>query len=129
MAEKKIKFREIILESGTKILLGKDEKSNEELVKKFKGKENLILHTSKPGSPFGVIEKEKPSKMDLNLSGSAVASYSQDWRDNKKDVVIHVFDGKKVFKRKGMKIGTFGVKKFKRIKVKKEDIINFEKRK
>ena len=62
MAEKKIKFREIILESGTKILLGKDEKSNEELMKKFKGKENLILHTSKPGSPFGVIEKEKPSK-------------------------------------------------------------------
>ena len=125
----KIKFREIILESGTKILLGKDEKSNEELMKKFKGKENLILHTSKPGSPFCVIDNLKPTKKDVEETAVVCAKYSQDWRDNKKDVVIHVFDGKKVFKRKGMKIGTFGVKKFKRIKVKKEDIINFEKKK
>ena len=129
MAEKKIKFREIKLESGTKILLGKDENSNDDLMKEFKGKDNVILHTSKPGSPFCVIEGLDSSNKDIKASGQVCASYSQDWRDNKKDVVIHVFDGRKVFKRKGMKIGTFGVKKFKRIKVKKEDIINFEKKK
>ena len=44
---KKIKFREIELESGEKITLGKDEKNNDELMKKFKGKENTIIHTSK----------------------------------------------------------------------------------
>ena len=115
--------------SGAQIILGRDENSNDKLMKKFKGKENVILHTSSPGSPFCVINDLKPTKKDIGETAIVCAKYSQDWRDNKKDVVVHVFDGKKVFKRKGMKIGSFGVRKFKKIKVKKEDIINFEKKK
>jgi predicted ribosome quality control (RQC) complex YloA/Tae2 family protein len=123
-----MKFREIILESGTIILLGKDAKSNEELVKQFRGKKNTIMHTIASGSPFCVIkELIIPSRGDINTSGAICAAYSQDWRDNKADVKIHAFTGKDVYKRKGMKLGTFGVKKFKVIKVKKEDIIKFKK--
>ena len=127
MAKKKGNFREIILKSGTNILLGKDAKSNEELVKEFKGKENIILHTAEPGSPFCVIKDLNPLKKDIDASGAICASYSQNWRDNRKDVIVHVFDGKKVFKRKGMKIGTFGVRKFRKVKVKKKDILKFKK--
>jgi|TARA_Y100000310_G_C20504716_1_gene725826 predicted ribosome quality control (RQC) complex YloA/Tae2 family protein len=129
MKGKKTKFREFKLKSGTKIILGKDEKSNDELMKEFKGKENVILHTSSPGSPFGVIENLKPSKKEIYLSSSVVASYSQDWRDNKKDVMIDVFTGKDISKRFWMKKGTWKVKKSKKIKIKKQDIKNANNRK
>lgn len=121
-----MKFREIELASGVKVSLGKDEKNNDELMKKFKGKSNTILHTAAPGSPFCVIKKEKPSLKDVYLSGSACASYSQDWRDNKRNVIMHKFTGKDVSKKKGMKTGTWDVKKFKRIKIKKKNILKFE---
>ena len=130
MAEKKIKFREIKLESETKILLGKDENSNDELMKEFKGRDNIILHTSKPGSPFCVIEGNfKPSNKDIKASGQVCASYSQDWRDNKKDVIVHVFTGKDILKRRWMKKGSWKVKNPRIIKIKKRDIENIEKKK
>jgi len=129
MANKKIKFREIELKPGSKILLGKNEENNDELMKEFKGKENIILHTVAPGSPFCVIDDLKPSKQIINISGGACASYSQDWRDNKKDTMVNIFTGKDISKNIFMKKGTWKVKKARKIKVKKEDIIKFEKRK
>ena len=122
-------FRKIKLESGTKILLGKDENSNDELMKEFKGKDNIILHTSKPGSPFCVIEDLDPSNKDIKASGAACASYSQDWRDNKKDVIVHVFTGKDISKKIWMKKGSWKVKNPKVIKIKKRDIEKIEKKK
>lgn len=119
---KLMKFKSFITKSGTFIFIGKDRKQNEELVKKFIDKNNIIMHTAAPGSPFCVIDNLKPSKEDISTSGAACARYSQDWRDNKADVKVHVFDGKKVYKRKDMPVGTFGVKKFKIIKVRKKDI-------
>ena len=119
-----MKFREVILKSGAKIILGKDAKSNEELVNKFKGKENIIFHTSKPGSPFGVIEKEDPTAEEIHAGAIVVARYSQDWRDNKKDVKIDVFRGKSVYKLKDMPTGTFGITHKLTIIVKKQKILN-----
>lgn len=118
-----MKFREITLESGTRIFLGKDAEQNEELVKEYLGKENIIIHTAKPGSPFCVIDKSKPLKKEIKGSAVHCAKHSQDWRDNRNDVEVHVFTGKDVYKRKGMKIGTFGVRNFKALKVKKEDLL------
>ena len=123
----KMKFREKTLESGTKIILGKNAESNEKLVKEFKRKPNLILHTVTPGSPFCVIEKTlKPSNEDINTSGAICARYSRDWRDNKKDVKVNIFTGKDVYKLKSMPIGTFGVKKSRTMVVKKEEIQKFK---
>ncbi len=122
-----MKFRKIKLESGTQLLLGKNAEQNEELVKQFKGKDNVIMHTAEPGSPFCVIDNLKPTNKDMVASGAICAGYSQDWRDNKSDVIVHVFTGKDIRKRKGMKVGTFGVKKFKKIKVKKEYIEKWKK--
>ncbi len=117
-----MKFRDMDLTSGKKILLGKNAKQNEELVNQFKEKGNIILHTSNPGSPFCIIDDLKPSMKDVNEAAIYCASYSQDWRDNKTDVNIHRFIGKNVYKLKGMKEGTFGVKKYKLIKVKRQEI-------
>jgi len=119
-----MKFREFMTSSEKKVVCGKDAESNEELVKGFIGKENKIFHTEKPGSPFCVIEDLKPNKKDIQETATICASKSQDWRDNRNDVAVHVFTGKDVYKRKGMKKGMFGVRKFTTIKVKKREIEN-----
>jgi len=124
-----MKPREFILSTGTKILLGKNAENNDELVKKFKGKENIILHTVEPGSPFCVIEKLKPTKEEIYLSGSICAAKSQDWRDNKSDVEMHLFSGKDIRKPLIKKTGTWKIKgKPKVIKIKKKDIEKLEKK-
>ena len=119
-----MKFREFITTSGKKILAGKDAENNDELVKMFKDKENAIMHTALPGSPFCVIDDLKFSRKDIKETTVFCASKSQDWRDNKKDVKVHLFSGKDVYKRKGMKTGTWGIRgKAKVIIIKKEDIL------
>lgn len=116
--------REFILPSGTKVFLGKNSENNDELVKSYQGKRNILLHTAKPGSPFCVISNLNPTKEDIKSSAILCALKSQDWRDNKKDVIIHIFTGKDVYKEKVMKSGTWGLKKKpKLIKVKKEEIL------
>lgn len=117
-----MKFREKILKSGTKIFLGKNAENNDELVKSYKGKSNILLHTATPGSPFCVIDSENPNKKEIYEAASVCASKSQDWRDNKGDVRIHVFTGKDVKKGWFTKAGTWKVKSSKEIKIKKEDI-------
>lgn len=118
-------FREFITKKGTKVLIGKNKEQNETLVKKFKGKNNIIMHTIAPGSPFCIIT-EKLKIGDKKQVAIVCAKYSRDWRDNKRDVKVHYFSGKDVYKRREMEIGTFGVKKAKVIKVKKRDIVRFE---
>jgi predicted ribosome quality control (RQC) complex YloA/Tae2 family protein len=119
----KMNFRKIILKTGTGIILGKDENSNDYLMKDFEGKSNIILHTAAPGSPFGVIEKIKPTKKEICEAGIFVAKFSQDWRDNKKDVKMNIFTGKDISKEKGMKPGLWNVRKAKTITIKKRDIL------
>lgn len=115
-------FRKETLKSGTEILLGKNAEQNDELVEQFRGKENIIIHTVKPGSPFCVIDNLEPSPEDISASGAICARYSQDWRDNKKDVKVNVFTGKDVNKSRGMSVGTWKVKTSKIKTIKKEDI-------
>ena len=121
-------FRKITLESGAGLILGKDEDSNDYLMRDFQGKSNIILHTAAPGSPFGVIEKLKPTRNEISASGAWVARYSQDWRDNKGDVKINIFTGKDISKSAGMKPGLWKVKssKTKTITIKKKDILKIQ---
>jgi len=123
-------FRQYKTSSGKRVLLGKSAETNEELLAQA-GKSELILHTSKPGSPFANIKSEGDllQKEDIYEGAIMCAKHSQDWRDNKKDVKVHLFLGSDTFKEKSMSLGTFGVKKFKELLVRKEDILNFEKSK
>ncbi len=125
-----MKPREYELYSGTKILLGKNSENNDELVKKYEGKECVILHSAKPGSPFCVIDKEgKILKKEIKEAAVICASKSQDWRDNKSDVNMHKFTGKEVYKSRLMKSGSWGLKKKpKIIKVKKSEIEEYIKK-
>ncbi|MEK6913767.1 MAG: NFACT RNA binding domain-containing protein [Nanoarchaeota archaeon] len=117
-----MKFRKFMLRSGTEIHLGKDAESNDELMKKFRGKENIIIHTVAAGSPFCVIDNLNPSSQDILASGIYCARFSKDWKNNKKDVRISIFTGKDVYKEKDMEVGTWGVKKARTKTIKKGDI-------
>lgn len=120
----KTKFRERITRSGNTLLAGKDSRGNEKLIAQVEPEEE-IFHTQEKGSPFVNI-KGKLNKGDLKEAAIFCAKYSQDWKKNCEDVIVHRFKGKHIFKEKGMKEGTFGVKKIKKIKVKKEWIEGFE---
>lgn len=127
MEEKKVKFRQGESPNGLKILAGKNSKNNEELVAQV-SPEEFVFHTALPGSPF-VNLKGKPKKEDIKYSALFCAKYSKDWRDNKKDVLIHKFKGKEIYKTKEMKEGTFGIKKFSTILIKSKEIKEFENQK
>jgi len=120
-----MKFREFTTTTGKLVLSGKDKETNELLIKRAE-KDNYILHTKEKGSPFAEIKSngKKVSRKDIKETAIFIAKFSQDWKKNKKDVKVHYFLGKDIFKNKEMKLGTFGVKKFKEILVKKRDIEN-----
>ncbi len=122
-------FREYILSSGTKILLGKDAENNDKLVNKFKGGRNLILHTVEPGSPFCVLEKLNPFRHEVLEAGIICAMKSQDWRDNHSNVKLHMFSGNDVKKPFLAKAGTWRItNEPKVINIKKRDIENWIKK-
>lgn len=104
-----MKFREVILKTGTKIILGKDAESNDELMKMFKGKDNIIFHTVAPGSPFCVIDNLEPSEEDIKEAATICASKSQDWRNHHKDIKMHQFTGKEIKKPLFAKTGTWKI--------------------
>ncbi len=119
-------FRKMISDNNSLILAGKDDESNEKLVKQAEENEELF-HTSSPGSPFANI-KGIPKKGDRKQAAIFCARYSREWKENKKDVEVHNFKKKNTSKREGMKKGTFGVKNVKKILIKKEDIKSFKTR-
>jgi len=119
-----MKLREFVTKRETLILAGKSAESNEQLIAQVEPSEE-VFHTVAPGSPFVNI-KGKPKKGDLKEAAIICARYSQDWRDNKKNVKVHRFKGKDIYKNKLMKLGTFGVKKKKIIIVKKVDIMRLK---
>ena len=117
-------FRKFRTKSGTTILAGRTAENNEELIKQVKKNEE-VFHTDAPGSPFVNI-KGKPKRGDIKTAAVFCARYSREWKKKKKDVEVHRCEGRDIYKNKMMKTGTFGVKKFKRVRVKKRDIIKFE---
>jgi predicted ribosome quality control (RQC) complex YloA/Tae2 family protein len=131
MVEKKLgNFRKGLTSSGKVMLAGKNAEQNEQVIKQV-SEDEVVLHTKAPGSPFVNIKNEdqKISLKDLKEAAVFCAKYSQVWKKSKmkKDVEVHVFKGKDIFKIKGMKLGTFGVKKLKKIIVKKEELLDKKK--
>ena len=118
------KFRVYVTSSELGIFAGKNSEQNDKLVSSSK-KNDVLMHTEKPGSPFCNLG-ENPSEKDIEESAIFCARYSQDWRDNKRDVTVQLFKRSDMNKEISMKSGTWGVKKVtQRIKVNKRDIESF----
>lgn len=129
------KFRNHKLPSGKILLAGKDKKTNEDVVR-YASYTEEVFHTEATGSPFCVIKRfpvespfnlKKPTKEDIKEAAVFCASRSQDWRDNNSDVIVHKFKASDVKKPKTLKtkIGTFHVKNYKKMRIKKSEIQKF----
>jgi len=119
------KYRHFYTSAGNLVICGKNAEQNEEVVK-LAEKDESVLHTKAPGSPFCLIKGLANAK-DKKETAIFCAYYSRDWKMNKKDVEIHVFRGRDLFKESGMALGTFGVKRAKKIIAKKSDIESIKK--
>jgi 8-oxo-dGTP pyrophosphatase MutT (NUDIX family) len=117
-------FRKRITKNGVLLLAGKDENTNDELVKQA-GKDEFLFHTEMAGSPF-VNVKGRANEEDLREAALFCAKHSRAWKNSMKDVEVHKFKGADTYKSRGMKAGTFGVRNFEKVKLKKEDIENFK---
>lgn len=119
-----MEFRTHLSKQGTLFLAGRTDENNEKLISQVRADE-LVFHTKQAGSPFVNI-KGIPKIGDIKEAAILCARYSRDWKKNKTDVIVHYFKGNNVKKEVSMKLGTFGVKNFKKIKIRKEEIEEFK---
>ena len=118
-----MKFREFYTTSNKLVLCGKSAETNEELIKTSIKPDEIVLHTKAAGSPFCVI-KGKASQDDIKETAIICAAHSKAWKSSKSNIEVHYFHGKDICKEKGMKLGTFSVKKAKSLVAKKSQILN-----
>tara|TARA_Y100000310_G_scaffold314021_1_gene363014 strand:- start:703 stop:1284 length:582 start_codon:yes stop_codon:yes gene_type:complete len=107
------KYRWFYTSSGKLVVGGKNAGQNDELMKKIinSNQNYFVMHTSHPGSPFSVLMEdiEKISKKDLRECAIFTGCFSRAWKEKKKKTEVHLFNSKNIFKKRGMKVGTWGV--------------------
>jgi len=104
------KFRWFFTSSNLLVVGGKSAEQNEQLIKQTKP-DDVILHTTDPGSPFCVvIDDVEETPKDVQEAAVFCASLSQAWKKKKPKIDVHVFRREQMYKTKSMKKGTFGVK-------------------
>ena len=104
------KFRWFFTSNGLLVIGGKSAEQNEETVP-LAEQGDVILHTKLPGSPFCIIKGrgQKILNQDIKEASIFCACFSQQWKNKKKNVEIHVFSPEQIFKDKKAKKGTFNV--------------------
>ncbi len=123
-------YRWFFTSDGTLVVGGKSDEQNELAIKNFLKPNYTVMHTVKPGSPFMIIQSDNPSKKDLDETGIFCGCFSQQWKKVSKSqkIDVDVFKGEQIYKKKGMKLGTFGVKgKKEQMKVKPKLILIIQK--
>ena len=120
-----VKFREHITSNGLLMYCGKSSSNNDAVIQ-LADPSDIVCHTVAKGSPFVVI-KGRADLEDIHEAASYCSVYSQDWKKNNRDVLVHYFSGRDIYKDKNMKSGTHGVRKSKELLVRKEDIEKMKK--
>ncbi|MCL1977332.1 MAG: NFACT family protein [Candidatus Bathyarchaeota archaeon] len=78
------KFRYFTTSDGFLVVAGKDVVTNEVLIKKYTGQEDVVFHAEITGSPFVVIKAEGRQITDqaLKEAGEYAAAFCRAWREN-----------------------------------------------
>jgi len=106
-------YRWFYTASDKLVIGGKNAEQNDKLMKDITNSDRnyFVMHTSHPGSPFSVIvsDVEKVTKKDLKECAIFTGCFSRAWKEKKKKTEVHLFNSENVFKKRGMKTGTWGV--------------------
>jgi len=118
-----MRFRWFFTSHGLLVIGGKNAKQNELIIKEYANKDDLVLHTEMPGSPFCIIKSkptDKPidfnkkskkiSKQDIEEAAIFCACFSQAWKKKLNQVSVSVFKPTQIYKTKRMPTGTFGIR-------------------
>ena len=112
------------------VIGGKSDEQNELALDSFLKPNYIVMHTSAPGSPFMIIQSNNPSKKDIEETAIFCACFSQQWKSGKKTIEVDMFKGNQIYKKSGMKMGTFGIKGgIKTMEVKPELVLVIQKSK
>lgn len=105
------KFRWFTSSEGFLCVGGRDSTTNDIIVKKHLGKEDLVFHTEAPGSPFFVVKTEgkKPGEATLQEVAQATASFSRAWKNKLATADVYYVASDQVKKEFGLPKGTFMV--------------------
>ena len=77
------KFRWFFTSENLLFIAGRDATTNEVIIKKHLGKNDLVFHSEMAGSPFGVLkDADKASKDSLKECANFIGSYSKAWRSS-----------------------------------------------
>ncbi len=121
-------FRWFITSNGNLVVGGKSDAQNEIVIKNFSKPDYIVMHTSKPGSSFMIIQSDRPNEKDISETAIFCACFSQQWKTGSEKISIDIFRGHQIYKVRGMKTGTFGVKGEKKtVKVNPELVIVMQK--
>lgn len=84
------KFRWFKTTQDLLVIGGKDATTNEEIIKKYTEKNDIVFHTSLAGSPFVVIKKGKQEINEESIKQARIftATYSKAWENNLKEVEV-----------------------------------------
>lgn len=101
------KYHWFFSSSGILCFGGRSAQQNEEILKNLVKKEDLILHTDLPGSPFFIIRGKKIDKQTIQEAAQATVSYSRYWRNSYSQGIADVFRPDQIKKTKDLPIGSF----------------------
>lgn len=77
------KFHWFVTSNNLLVVAGRDADTNEEVIKKYTDKEDVVLHTDMSGSPFAVIKKQESqeiSEKDIEQAADFILAYSRAWK-------------------------------------------------
>jgi len=124
-------YRWFFTSNNILVVGGKSDEQNEQVIKNFLKPDYTIMHTTKPGSPFMIIQSDNPTKKDLEETAMFCGCFSKQWKElksTKSKIEIDLFKGEQIYKTKQMKTGTFGVQGNKeKIKISPELVLIIQK--
>jgi len=103
------KYHWFFSSSGFLCFGGRSAEQNEDILRNLVKKDDIILHTDTPGSPFFIIRSDirKIDEQTIQEASQATVSYSRYWKNNYSAGIANVFAPYQVKKEKNLPLGTF----------------------
>ncbi|MEM7825463.1 MAG: ribosome rescue protein RqcH [Candidatus Aenigmatarchaeota archaeon] len=107
------RFRWFLSSDGLLVIGGKDAKTNEEIVKKYARKQDLIFHADIHGASFVLIRNEKKQEIPMETIMEAAefaATHSKAWLLGLGCIDVFYIKPEQIVKQGGLPLGSFKVK-------------------